>query len=92
MVYGEMVLPPQVEFAENLVKKLPADASSVYFVNSGSEVVEGAMKLAKRFTGRPNVISLNKAYHGSSHGPLSLMGERVASNPHSAHCCQEFIK
>lgn len=75
MVYGEMVLPPQVEFAENLMSHLPEDLNSVYFVNSGSEVVEGAMKLAKRYTGRPNIIGLDLAYHGSSHGALSLMGE-----------------
>lgn len=75
MVYGEMMLPTQVELAEYLTSLLPAGLDAVYFVNSGSEAVEGAMKLAKRFTGRQTILSLNKAYHGSSHGALSLMGD-----------------
>ena len=75
MVYGEMMLPTQVELAEHLTSLLPVGLDSVYFVNSGSEAVEGAMKLAKRYTGRQNILSLNKAYHGSSHGALSLMGD-----------------
>ena len=75
MVYGEMMLPSQVEFAEYLTSFLPDGLDSVYYVNSGSEAVEGAMKLSKRYTGRQNIISLKKAYHGSSHGALSLMGD-----------------
>jgi acetylornithine/N-succinyldiaminopimelate aminotransferase len=81
MVYGEMMLPTQVEFAEYLTSLLPKGLDSVYFVNSGSEAVEGAMKLAKRFTGRQNILSLNKAYHGSSHGALSLMGDEYFKAP-----------
>ncbi|MBC7487095.1 MAG: aspartate aminotransferase family protein [Cytophagaceae bacterium] len=74
MVYGELIQSPQVLLAEALCKTLPSDMDRVYFVNSGSEAVEGALKLAKRFTGRRNLISCYNAYHGSSHGSLSVMG------------------
>jgi acetylornithine/succinyldiaminopimelate/putrescine aminotransferase len=74
MVYGEYVQTPQVRFAEKLVSLLPESLESVYFVNSGAEAVEGALKLAKRFTGRSQVISCYNSYHGSTHGALSVMG------------------
>ncbi len=74
MVYGEYVQTPQVKLAEALVRTLPAPLTSVYLVNSGSEAIEGAMKLAKRFTGRPHIISCKDAYHGSSQGALSAGG------------------
>jgi acetylornithine/succinyldiaminopimelate/putrescine aminotransferase len=74
MVYGELVQAPQVMLAERLTKLLPKSLQSVYFVNSGSEAVEGAVKLAKRYTGRYEVISFVNAYHGSTVGALSLMG------------------
>jgi acetylornithine/N-succinyldiaminopimelate aminotransferase len=74
MVYGEYVQTPQVRFAEKLVSILPSNLQSVYFVNSGAEAVEGALKLAKRFTGRQQIISCHNSYHGSSHGALSVMG------------------
>jgi acetylornithine/succinyldiaminopimelate/putrescine aminotransferase len=74
MVYGEYVQTPQVRFAEKLVSLLPANLQSVYFTNSGAEAVEGALKLAKRFTGRQQIISCNNSYHGSTHGALSVMG------------------
>ncbi len=74
MVYGEFVQSPQVRLAKALTDTLPSDLDSVYLVNSGSEAIEGAMKLAKRFTGRSEVIACNNAYHGSSHGALSLSG------------------
>jgi acetylornithine/N-succinyldiaminopimelate aminotransferase len=74
MVYGEYVQTPQVRFAEKLVSILPPNLQSVYFVNSGAEAVEGALKLAKRFTGRQQIISCHNSYHGSSHGALSVMG------------------
>ena len=74
MVYGEYVQTPQVRFAEKLVSILPDNLQSVYFVNSGAEAVEGALKLAKRFTGRQQIISCHNSYHGSSHGALSVMG------------------
>lgn len=74
MVYGELVQAPQVLLAKRIAELLPDSLQSVYFVNSGSEAVEGAIKLAKRFTGRPEIISFVNAYHGSTHGALSLMG------------------
>ena len=74
MVYGELVQAPQVELAARITEFLPQSLQSVYFVNSGSEAIEGGVKLAKRFTGRPEVVSMKNAYHGSTHGALSLMG------------------
>ena len=73
-VYGEFIQAPQVKFAEKLVSVLPPTLNSVYFVNSGTEATEGALKLAKRFTGRKKIISCNHAYHGSTQGALSVMG------------------
>ena len=74
MVYGEFIQSPQTALAEALASTLPASLSSCYLVNSGSEAVEGAVKLSKRFTGRTEVISCYNAYHGSSQGALSLCG------------------
>lgn len=74
MVYGEYVQTPQVRFAEKLVSLLPDNLQSVYFTNSGAEAVEGALKLAKRFTGRSNTIACKNSYHGSTQGALSVMG------------------
>jgi acetylornithine/N-succinyldiaminopimelate aminotransferase len=80
MVYGEYVQTPQVKFAEKLAAVLPDNLSSVYFVNSGAEAVEGAMKLAKRYTGRSEIISCIHSYHGSTQGALSLMGNEEFKN------------
>lgn len=74
MVYGELVERPQVAYAARIAELLPDPLSSVYFVNSGAEAVEGALKLAKRFTGRTELISMRRAYHGSTHGAMSMMG------------------
>jgi acetylornithine/N-succinyldiaminopimelate aminotransferase len=74
MVYGEYVQTPQVRFAEKLISILPSNLQSVYFTNSGAEAVEGALKLAKRFTGRTQIIACLNSYHGSTHGALSVMG------------------
>ena len=74
MVYGEYVQTPQVKFAEKLVSIMPDNLQSVYFVNSGAEAVEGALKLAKRYTGRQEIIAFKNSYHGSTHGALSVMG------------------
>ena len=74
MVYGEYVQTPQVRFAEKLLSLLPENLQSVYFTNSGAEAVEGALKLAKRFTGRAQIIAFKNAYHGSTQGALSVMG------------------
>ncbi len=73
MVYGEMVERPQVQYATKIAGLLPEPLDSVYFVNSGSEAVEGALKLAKRHTGRHKMMSMHCAYHGSNHGSLSMM-------------------
>ena len=75
MVYGEMVERPQVEYAVEIAEALPGDLESVYFLNSGAEAVEGALKLAKRYTHRTEMISMRRAYHGSTHGAMSMMGE-----------------
>lgn len=80
MVYGEYIQNPQVRLATELSKNLPATLSSVYFVNSGSEAIEGAMKLAKRYTGRTEIISFKNAYHGSTQGSLSIMGSEEFKN------------
>lgn len=70
--YGEFIQEPQLRFAEALTKELPAGLDSVYFVNSGTEAIEAALKLAKRATGRTRLIGCRKSYHGSTHGSLSL--------------------
>jgi acetylornithine/succinyldiaminopimelate/putrescine aminotransferase len=74
MVYGEYIQAPQVELAKKLSEILPNSLSCSYFVNSGSEAIEGALKLAKRFTGKTKIFSFKNAYHGSSHGALSICG------------------
>src|SRR5690349_4978018 len=66
MVYGEFVQSPQVNFAKALADVLPSNLNCTYFVNSGTEAVEGAMKLAKRYTNRTEIISCNNSYHGST--------------------------
>ena len=80
MVYGEYVQSPQVKFAQALCELLPHRLNCVYFVNSGAEAVDGAMKLAKRHTGRTEIISFRNAYHGSSQGALSIMGSEEFKN------------
>jgi acetylornithine/N-succinyldiaminopimelate aminotransferase len=74
MVYGELVENPQVEYAKALTDHLPAQLNSVFFTASGSEATEGAMKLAKRYTNRSQIISFKNSYHGSTQGALSVMG------------------
>lgn len=73
-VYGEFVQAPQVQFATKLLENLPDTFSSVYLTNSGAEAVEGSMKIAKRYTGRRQIIAAKNAYHGSTQGALSLIG------------------
>ncbi len=75
LVYGEFILSPQVQLASLLAQQLPEKLNCSYFVNSGTEATEGAMKLAKRYTGRPKIISCKKAYHGTTHGAMSLMSD-----------------
>ena len=81
MVYGEYVQSPQITFANALTSTLPDSLDSVYFVNSGSEAIEGAIKLAKKATGRSGLVSFENAYHGSTTGALSLMGNEEFKHP-----------
>ncbi|HNU88595.1 MAG TPA: aminotransferase class III-fold pyridoxal phosphate-dependent enzyme [Ferruginibacter sp.] len=74
MVYGELVQSPQVRYAKKLTDHLPASLNSVFFTASGSEATEGAMKLAKRFSNRTQIVSFKNSYHGSTQGALSVMG------------------
>ena len=80
IVYGEFIETPQVAYAKLLTDHLPASLNSVYFTNSGAEATEGAMKLAKRVTGRSKIIAFNNAYHGSTQGALSVMGDEYWRN------------
>ena len=75
MVYGEYVQSPQYKLAKLLADNLPENLSTTYFTNSGAEAIEGAMKLAKRSTGRSEIISCKDSYHGSTQGALSIMGD-----------------
>jgi acetylornithine/succinyldiaminopimelate/putrescine aminotransferase len=74
MVYGEYIQSPQYKLAKLLADNLPKNLSTTYFTNSGAEAIEGAMKLAKRATGRSEIISCKDSYHGSTQGALSIMG------------------
>ncbi|MGZ3904360.1 MAG: aspartate aminotransferase family protein, partial [Bacteroidia bacterium] len=74
MVYGEYIQSPQVQLAKALSDLLPEKLNTTYFVNSGSEATEGALKLAKRYTGRGEMISCKNSYHGSTQGALSMIG------------------
>ncbi|MEM7656453.1 MAG: aspartate aminotransferase family protein [Bacteroidota bacterium] len=74
MVYGEVVMSPQVRYAKKLVEVLDNQLTAVYFTNSGAEAIEGALKVAKRFTGRTQLLACHNAYHGSTHGALSVTG------------------
>jgi acetylornithine/succinyldiaminopimelate/putrescine aminotransferase len=80
MVYGELIQSPQVRYAECLIRLLPSFLNTCYFVNSGSEAIEGALKLAKKFTGRSRIFSFMNAYHGSTHGALSIQGCELYKN------------
>ena len=81
MVYGEYIQKPQYKLAQLLAKNLPKKLTTTYFTNSGTEAIEGAIKLAKRATKRSEIISCQNSYHGSTHGSLSIMGnEEYKSN------------
>ncbi len=75
MVYGELIQSPQTKLAHALSTLLPQNLNCTYFTNSGSEAIEGAMKLAKRHTGRTQIIAFKNSYHGSTHGAMSLMSD-----------------
>jgi len=80
IVYGEFVQAPQVQYAKAITALLPENLNAVYFTNSGAEATEGAMKLAKRVTGRTKIVSFKGAYHGSTQGALSVMGDEYFKN------------
>ncbi len=80
MVYGELVQSPQAQYARLLTSHLPASLDCVYFTNSGTEATEGALKLARRITGRADVVCCNNSYHGSTMGALSVMGDEYWRN------------
>jgi acetylornithine/succinyldiaminopimelate/putrescine aminotransferase len=80
MVNGELVLSPQTEYAKLLTDNLPGSLNSVFFTASGTEATEGAMKLAKRFTGRTQIVAFKNSYHGSTQGSLSIMGDEYWRN------------
>ncbi|HEY4151071.1 MAG TPA: aspartate aminotransferase family protein [Chitinophagaceae bacterium] len=80
LVYGEFIQSPQVQYARLLASLLPVSLNSVYFTNSGAEATEGAMKLAKRVSGRTEIIAFKNAYHGSTQGALSIIGDEYWRN------------
>ncbi len=80
MVYGELVQSPQVKYAQLLTQHLPTSLDCVYFTNSGTEATEGALKLARRATGRTDIVCCNNSYHGSTLGALSIMGDEYWRN------------
>lgn len=81
MVYGEFITEPTLKLAKLLAKNLPKDLNSTYFTNSGTEALEGAIKLARRYTGRRKIIGAKNAYHGSTMGALTLMGLEERKRP-----------
>ncbi len=81
MVYGEFIQDAQVNFAQKLTSILPASLNSVYVVNSGTEANEAAIKLAKRVTGRMEIVSFRGSYHGSTNGSLSISGNEIKKKP-----------
>ena len=81
MVYGEFVQRPQVEYAQLLCAQLPASLQTVYFTMTGTEANEGALKLAKKFTGRRKLVAFHNSYHGDTHGALSVTGRSVYREP-----------
>jgi len=80
LVYGELIQSPPVQYARLLAEHLPAGLDCVYFTNSGAEATEGAMKLAKRVTGRTEIVAFRQSYHGSTQGALSVMGDEYWRN------------
>ncbi|HHL71224.1 MAG TPA: aminotransferase class III-fold pyridoxal phosphate-dependent enzyme, partial [Bacteroidetes bacterium] len=81
MVYGEFVMEPQVDYARALAQVLPGDIDNIFFTNSGTEAVEGAIKLARKFTGRQDILSFDDCYHGDTMGSLSCQSSDVYRRP-----------
>jgi len=93
MVYGEYIISPQVELAEKVLSYLPENLSKVYLTNSGTEAIEGAMKLAKRYTGKHKIVACKNAYHGSTQGALSIMGNEFYKQAYRPLLpCVEFME
>ena len=80
MAYGEFIQSASNALAARLASLLPATLNCTYFVNSGTEANEGALKLAKRLTGRTEIVACHRSYHGSTHGSLSVSGNEVKKN------------
>ncbi len=81
MVYGELIQVPQVELAKRLTDVLPPSLDCVYFTMSGTEANEGALKLAKKYTGRTRMVAFERSYHGDTHGSLSVTGRSIYQDP-----------
>lgn len=81
MVYGEFVIESQAKLAARLADLLPMELQRIYFTNSGTEAVEGALKLAKKYTGRSRLIAFDRSYHGDTHGALSVTGREIYRKP-----------
>lgn len=82
MVYGEYIQKPQLEFAQLLLDQLPDSMEQIYLVNSGTEANEGALKLAKKYTGRSEFVAFNNSYHGDTQGSLSVTGRDIYRDPY----------
>lgn len=82
MVYGEFIQGPQIRLVRRLASRLPESLSQIYLVNSGTEANEGALKLAKKSTGRTGLVSFHHSYHGDTHGSLSVTGRAIYRNPY----------
>ena len=89
MVYGEFIQDSQLRLAKALQDILPDTLNCNYIVNSGTEANEGALKLAKRYTGRHKIVAFKGSYHGSTHGSLSVSGNET-KKLHSDPCSREF--
>ena len=81
MVYGEYIQKPALELTQLLAKHLPNHIKKTYLTNSGTEAIDGALKLARRYTGRSEIIAAHKAYHGNTMGALSVMGYEERKQP-----------
>ena len=81
MVYGEFIHDPAIELTKMLAKYLPKKITKTYLTNSGTEAIDGAMKMARRYTGRSEILAAKKAYHGNSYGALSIMGFEKRKQP-----------
>ncbi|MEX0686563.1 MAG: aspartate aminotransferase family protein [Balneolales bacterium] len=82
MVYGEFIQKPQTDLADLITRNLPSKLDRIYFTNSGTEANEGALKLAKKYTGRQHLLAFHNSYHGDTHGSLSVTGRNIYRDPY----------